>query len=330
MLKFFKDILPRRANRYVQKLLLNLRKIELPGFEGMGLYDVMKFFINGLMDSKFTLIASAMSYQFFFSLFPSLLLAFLIFPYIPIENIQEATLSFIMQFLPISTDQALGKTELTQMVGEIVNHYFEGRSSFGLILLSVFLALWGATRGIIAMMKAFTKNEEVFKKRNILQLYGMAFLIFVILGMLVLIAVVSIIIVNQGLLYLENSGIMNEFWQDFLSQGAGLLFTAATVFLGISTLYYLAPATQERWKFFSPGSVAAGVLMLVAIVALRYFFANFTNFNRLYGSLGAIILLMVWFYYISIMLLIGFELNAAIDLAAYKTEKEQNEQLGHS
>ncbi|MCI4670151.1 MAG: YihY/virulence factor BrkB family protein [Bacteroidia bacterium] len=335
MRKFFRTVWLPKINRYLQKLFVSLRKIELPGFEGMGLYDVLRFFVNGLMDSKFTLIASAMSYQFFFSLFPALLLAFLIFPYIPIEGIEENTLRFIMQFLPIGGDDALGQGQkgIEAMVEDIVTHYFEGRSSFMLIIVSVSLALWGATRGIIAMMKAFTKNEEVFKKRNIFQLYGMALLIFFILGMLIMTAVVGIILINQGISYLQEINILGDVWAGILGQATLIIFTAATVFFGISTLYYLAPATHERWKFFSPGSVGAGVLMLVAIVGLRYFFSNFANFDRLYGSLGAIILLMVWFYYISIMLLIGFELNAAIDMAAYHDEKAQTEQdqaVGHA
>lgn len=335
MRKFFKKVWLPKINRYLQKLFVSMRKIELPGFEGMGLYDVLKFFINGLLDSKFTLIASAMSYQFFFSLFPSLLLAFLIFPYIPIEGIEQETLEFIMQFLPIAGDEALGQGQkgIEAMVEDIVSGYFEGRSSFMLIIVSVSLALWGATRGIIAMMKAFTKNEEVFKKRNIFQLYGMALLIFFILGSMIMIAVVGIIAINRGIHYLQDLDLMGSFWGGLLVQGTLITFTAATVFFGISTIYFLAPATQERWKFFTPGSVAAGVLMLVAIVGLRYFFGNFANFDRLYGSLGAIILLMVWFYYISIMLLIGFELNAAIDMAAYqeKTQNTEHDQpVGHA
>ncbi|MEO0897089.1 MAG: YihY/virulence factor BrkB family protein [Bacteroidota bacterium] len=326
MKNYFKVILPEKFNRFLQRLFVYLRKIQLPGFEGMGLYDVLKFFVVGLLDSKFTLIASAMSYQFFFSLFPTLLLVFLILPHIPIEGIEETTLDFIMQFLPGSGDSGLGQDELTEMVEDIVSHYFEGRGSFTLIIVSIFLALWGATRGIIAMMKAFTKNEEVFKKRNIFQLYGMAFFIFLVLGMLGLLAVVGIWLGTHGLGYLMAEGVMSPFWYDILSQVISFIFLGATIFFGISTLYYLAPATHERWKFFSPGSIGAGALMMVAIIGLRYFFANFANFDRLYGSLGAIILLMVWFYYISIMLLIGFELNAAIDIAAYHGEKSEEDE----
>ncbi|MEL6625791.1 MAG: YihY/virulence factor BrkB family protein [Bacteroidota bacterium] len=315
----------KHIKRLVQRTLISVRHlmsdIKLPGFQGMGLYDVLQFFIKGLTDSKFTLLASAMSYQFFFSLFPTLLLAFLIIPYFRIENLQEQVLVFLVQFLPVADGQGITQEQLQVLVGDIVGNYFEGRTSILLIIVSIVLAFWGATRGIIAMMKAFTKPEKVFKKRNIFELYGTALVIFFVLGSLIILAVLAISFAKNGFDMLYEAEIMGLFWYRTCVQGVWLLITAGTVFVSISILYFLAPPTEERWKFFTPGSIAAGVLMLIAMVGLRYFFSNFTNFNRLYGSLGAIILMMVWFYYLSIMLLIGFELNAAIDLASYHQGK---------
>jgi len=311
------------VTRSIWQILIWLRKIKLPGFQGMGLYDVMRFFSVALLDGKFTLLASAMSYQFFFSLFPALLLAFLILPNIPIPGIQENVLTFILQFLPISGEKGLGESDLYQVVNEIVSGYFDDSGSIWLIIVSIMLAFWGATRGIIAMMKAFTKQEEAFKRRNIFELYGTALLIFGALAMIILGAVLLQIGLGYVFNALDTNDLMNSGLAAFLSRTTSLFVTAVTIFLVISMLYYLAPATKQRWNFFSPGSIAAGALMLAAMIGLRYYFLNFANFNRLYGSLGAIILLMVWFYYISIMLLIGFELNAAIDLAVHHDEKEK-------
>ncbi|MEM9983868.1 MAG: YihY/virulence factor BrkB family protein [Bacteroidota bacterium] len=305
------------VTRSIYQILIWLRRIKLPGFQGMGLYDVMRFFFIALMDSKFTLLASAMAYQFFFSLFPSLLLAFLILPEIPVPGIEAKSLHFVLQFFPSSATQGMSEAEFSEMVQGMVSGYFDGGGNFWLIIVSFLLALWGATRGIIAIMKAFTKRVEVFKRRNILELYGTAILIFIALAVIIVGAVLLQNSLLGGLDWLRGEAIMGSRWRLIWGQFFSLFITAATIFLAISMLYFLAPATKERWKFFSPGSIAAGVLMLVALIGLRYYFANFANFDRLYGSLGAIILLMVWFYYLSIMLLIGFELNAAIDLAAY-------------
>ncbi|MDX2246410.1 MAG: YihY/virulence factor BrkB family protein [Bacteroidia bacterium] len=289
----------------VQAILL-LQKIKLPGFQGMGLYDVLKFFYNGLMDSKFTLLAAAMAYQFFFSFFPTLILVFIILPKIPIENLESRVVEFIRQYLP---EQGISVLD----VEKIAENYLAREADFLLIAVSIFLAVWGATRGIIAMMKAFTKNEDVFKKRGLFEMYGTALMIFFILGCIIILSVLGEIFMD----YLH----LKFFVGDFLYGAIRSIITLLTTFICISVLYYLAPPTQQRWKFISPGAVIAGILTVTALFGLRYYFANFANFNKLYGSLGAIILLMVWFYYLSIVLLIGFELNAAIDLATYHNEK---------
>lgn len=310
--------LKRRLTYTWLRLLVRLRQVKLPGFQKMGLLDVLRFFIKALMDTKFTLLASAMAYQFFFSLVPALLLVFLILPRIPVEGLPEATIRFILQFLPIGKSGEFKGSEIEQALQEVVNNYYEDSTSYVLIGVSTFLAIWGATRGIIAMMKAFTKDEEVFKRRNLWELYSTAFLIFFILLIEALLA--ASIIIALGALWktLLQEGYMSQGWFEFIDQATWFLTTAITIFLGISTLYYLAPATQERWKFLSPGSIAAGTLTIAAIIGLKYYFGEFANFDKLYGSLGAIILLMVWFYYLSIMLLIGFELNAAIDIASHR------------
>ncbi|MEZ4825697.1 MAG: YihY/virulence factor BrkB family protein [Bacteroidia bacterium] len=299
----------KQIKRIIRRLLVKtihlLQQVKLPGFQGMGLYDVLKFFYNGLTDSKFTLLAAAMAYQFFFSFFPTLILVFIILPFFPIDNLESKVVEFIRQYLP---EQGMSVVD----VEKIAENYLTRQTDFLLIALSIFLAVWGATRGIIAMMKAFTKNEDVFKRRGLLEMYGTAFLIFVILGAIIISSVLAEIFMD----YIH----LHYYVGDFLFEAIRSLITLLTTFVSVSVLYYLAPPTQQRWKFISPGGVIAGVLTVAALIGLRYYFANFANFNKLYGSLGAIILLMVWFYYLSMVLLIGFELNAAIDMA-YHNEK---------
>lgn len=307
-----------RIRKWIGKIFVLLRKVRLPGFQGMNLLDVLKFFFNGLMDSKFTLMASAMSYQFFFSLFPSLILMFIILRNFPFFDLDIHVVDFIQQFVP---DQGQDWLVFGEKISE---KFFDDKSSIWLVIVSVLLALWGATRGIIAMMKAFTKNEEVFKKRSIFELYGTALFIFFILGVLIILSVSVLIAGGKSIEFMQSMGWIWGGFGTFLLQTLRYFITLLTLFLAISTLFYLAPAAQQRWTFISPGGVIAGLLFLIAMIGLDYFFRNFTNFDKIYGSLGAIILLMVWFYYISIILLIGFELNAAIDMASYHSEKENH------
>jgi membrane protein len=305
--------------------MIVLRKIALPGFKGMSLYDVLRFFYSGLTDTKFTLMSAAMSYNFFISLFSTLFLIFIFIPKIPIDNLQENVMEMIANVVPI---------EGITYVQNIVKGYLSRQDSdIWLVVLMIALAFWGATRGVIAMMKAFSKNEDVFKRRGLLEHYGTAFFIFILLGVLVVLAAALLILGGAGIEFMVNNDWLSEGFSIFLLQTLRYLLTLLTIFLAISTIYYLAPKTRKRWHFFSPGAITAGILILFAMIGLDIFVQRFTHsaFNAIYGSIGTIILLLVWFNYLSIMLLIGFELNTAIDLAELHSacpEKPKEERKG--
>ena len=284
------------------------RKVKPPGFQGMGLYDVLKFLLRGLTDSKFTLLAAAMAYNFFFSLFPLLFLVFTLLPSIIGADTEAQLMDYVEQFVP---------GDGLHIVKDIIDDFFE-RQGVGLISLNIFLVFWGATRGVIAMMRSFTKNaatNEIFKNRNVLQLYGTAWLILLVLVLLFLVSVGALAAGRYAIYLLDpGAGVAR-----LALQGLNVIITLILLFFSVSTIYYLAPAMHQRWKFITPGSVVSGVLILLTLIGFGYFFTGFGTqaFNKIYGSLAAIILLMIWFYYISLILLIGFELNASIDLAYY-------------
>ncbi|MDP5170785.1 MAG: YihY/virulence factor BrkB family protein [Bacteroidia bacterium] len=296
------------------KAVALMRKVHIPGFRGMDAYSVARFFFRGLSDPKFTLIASALAYQFFFSLIPSLLLVFVVIPWFPVKGLRDGVVQFIADILP---EQFMGAEGL-ELVQTQVGAYFANPPSFWLFLVGLFLAFWGATRGIIGLMKAFTKDDEAFKRRNIWQLYGTSMVIFFVLGGIIIVSVTLQITFVQLVAWLEYEYDLAKEWAGLIRTGVILLLTSFTVFLLVAALYRLAPATHTRWKIFSPGANFAGLLTIAAIWGLRYFFANFANYDRIYGSLAAIIVMLVWFYYISIVLLLGFELNAAIELASWR------------
>ncbi|WNJ18822.1 YihY/virulence factor BrkB family protein [Pontibacter sp. G13] len=282
----------------------------------MAVYDVLRFFLRGLNDSKFTLMASAMAYQFFFSFFPTLLLVFMVIPYFPMEGLEEQILTFLQQFVP---------ADAFLFIEQIVNDYFEGSSSafrvnIWSLSITFGIAMYGALRGIIAMMKAFTKNEEVFKSRNIFEMYGVALMIFMMLAAVILSAVTLLILLDGAISLMIDYTWITSGFGTVIHGAIEYLITLLTIFFSISILYYFVPPTHERWKFISPGGVMAGFLTSLAMVGLRIYLANISI--GIYGSVGTIILLMIWFYYISLMLLIGFELNAAIDLAQHHKKPE--------
>ncbi|MEM0995684.1 MAG: YihY/virulence factor BrkB family protein [Bacteroidota bacterium] len=301
-----------RIKRGVQRFYLLLNRIRPPGLDGAGIYDVGRFFVLGMTDRRFTLSAMAMAYRFFFAVFPALILIFTLIPYVPVENLHDRVLEFLETVVP---GDSLGFVTL------IVDEFFN-KPSPGLIYLNIGLLLFSSLGGIKVMMQAFSKDSELFKDRNFIRHNLVAFVIMLLLLLLFVIMLGALIAGELGVAYLHQNGTVGEDLLATLFQIFYWLVIFITLEVGVSILYYLGPATQKRWKFFSPGSLVGGLLILLAVNAFRVFFLRFTDYNKIYGSLGAIMVLMVWFYWISIVLLIGFELNAAIEAAKHRHQKK--------
>ncbi len=292
-----------------------LRRATLPGFERVSLYDVFLFFFKSLENPRFTLYAAAMSYNFFFSLFPLLILLFIILPTLPIGNLHGHILAYMGELSPLVPLDVRNLVS-ENMANSTAASALQG-GDFWIIALNGFLALFGAIRGIIAMMKSFTKDQHVriFRRRNILQLYSTAFIIFISLSLLGLLSVSIFVAGDFAVNYLLDTNLISKGLAVILLRSFTYLLTLLALFWSISMLYYMAPPTHQRWRFISPGSIVAGVLTLLTFIGFSFFINSVLRLDRFYGSLGTIILLMVWFYYFSIVLLVGFELNAAISVA---------------
>lgn len=284
-------------------LARRLNKIR-PAFLGKaGLADVLVFFLKGMTQRKFTLGAMAMAYRFFFAVFPGLILLFTLVPVIPIPNLQEKMMETISAIVP---GDSMG------FMDRIVEEFF-AKPSAGLIYLNIALLLFSTMGGIKVMMMAFSKENKHFVNRNFLKTNGIAFVI--LLGLLVIfLGTIALLVFQEySLVWLEGQKIIKGgSWEGTFVRAMFWLVIFLALLIAVSLLYYLGPSTHKRGRFFSPGAIACSVMILIAVTAFRLFFSQFANYNKIYGSLSAIMLLMVWFYWISIVLLIGFELNAAI------------------
>lgn len=303
-----------------------MRKTALPGFRGMGMYDVFRFFFLGLSEPRFSLAASAMAFNFFFSFFPTLLILVLVVSWLPDAGLDQYISEFLMEVLPSETFSMVDIEKIVDVknVRRALKRSVDPNRGYSLFFIGLilFFALRGALRGIITMTRAFSKDDEAFKKRTILQTYSTALMIFLVLGGLFLFSIIVLVFGKWLVLYLVKSNIISRGLDVFLINTLNYLISLALLTLSVSTIYYLGPATHQRWKFFTPGSIVASFLILITVVGFSWFFSNLNNFQTIYGSLAAIILLMLWFYYLSLVLLIGFELNAAIDLASIHVENK--------
>lgn len=309
MLKKLKDIL---LNLRLVKYLISLsQKIVLPGFDRMPLYDVALFFAKGLTKSSITLRASAVSFNMFMALFPATIFLFTLIAYIPIENFQEILLANISGIVPDNTYELVRST-----LEDIVKRQRGGLLSIGFVLAFVF-----STNGIMSLMAGFNSTFHQIETRGLLWQYLISFFLVIILTLLVILSVALIIFGADLLKYLMALADLGSTISINLLFFAKWLVIVLSLFLAISLIFYIAPAKKTHFRFISAGSTLTTVLFVVTSIAFNYYINNFAQYNKLYGSIGTLLVMMFWIYINAIVLLIGFELNASIKQAASTPQK---------
>lgn len=309
--------------RPVRLFLLALKRIKLGTHYQVPLYDVLVFFIKEIRKSDLTMRASAITFSFFLALFPGTLFIFTLIPYIPIENLDMIILTFFKEVMPDSAYEAVQTT-----IFDIVNKQQSGLLSFGILM-----ALYFSTNGLNALMESFNKSYDIFESRSFLYQRAMAlFLTLSEFGVLV-IAVVLILGGSFMIDLLVGYGLVKVSYIAVLLRIMEWIIILALVYIGISLLYYFGPAVSRRWKFFSIGSVVATLLFIITSTGFSYYINHFGTYNKLYGSIGTLIVIMLWMYLNSIIILVGFELNAAIYInrsLLHDVHKREMEELDES
>jgi membrane protein len=295
-----------------KRLLIKAKKVTLPGFDGVPLYNVMVFFWKSIISGSLTTRASAISFSFFMALFPAIIFLFTLIPYIPIENFQSELFLLIKDMVPATAFLAIEETVqdiLTQQRGDLLS-------------LGFFMALIFSTNGLASMMVAFDASLHTFQRRTWLGQYLIALWLLFILSILLTIAI-GLITSGQLLInYLVNHGYLKDHFTIFLLTVGKWLVIVLLFFMANSFLYYLAPAKKITWRFISAGSTLSTFLCVLTFVGFSFYINHFGQYNKLYGSIGTLLVIMVLMYLISLILLVGFELNASIHEAVKQSKKE--------
>ena len=295
-----------------ERILRKAKRITFPGFDGMPLYNVMVFFWRSIVDGSLTTRASAISFSFFMALFPAIIFLFTLIPYIPIDNFQNQLFLLIKDMVPETAFLAIEETVLdilTQQRG-------------GLLSLGFFMALIFSTNGLASMMSAFDTSLHTFERRTWWSQYLTALWLLVIFSLLITIAI-ALITSGQFLInYMSNNGYLKDQFTIYTLTVAKWLVILVLFFMANSFLYYLAPAKKTKWRFISAGSTLSTFLCVVTFVGFSYYINHFGQYNKLYGSIGTLLVIMLLMYLLSLILLIGFELNASINEAIKHSRRE--------
>ncbi|HEX5552187.1 MAG TPA: YihY/virulence factor BrkB family protein, partial [Chitinophagaceae bacterium] len=242
---------------------------------------------------------------------------FTLLPYIPLENLESTLYVLVRDLTP---------NQNTYHIVRGVIYDFLHTQRTGLLSFAFVLAIFYSSSAVLGILRSFNKDHPVFKKRNVIQQRWMAIKLNCLLILLLLVSIC--------LLVAQSSIFRNLLGSLHLTSEAVKLFIGLVrwiiivllFFTIISLVYTYGPAIKKRWKFISAGSTMATFLTILSTLGFSYYVNNFSSYNRIYGSIGSIIVLMVWIYINSFVLLIGFELNASIDMIRQEADAREESQ----
>jgi membrane protein len=259
----------------------------------------IKELIQRFLSDEVPGLSAQLSYFFLLSLFPFLIFLITLVGYLPIS--QQEVLDIIEHFAPGQSAQLIENT-----LNQILNQRNGGLLSFGIIA-----TLWSASNGINSIVRAFNKAYEVEESRSFIAARGMAIILTIAMVFVIIVALLLPVFGKEiGLMIASNLGYSLEFltvWNTVRFLVSGII-----LFIVFIALYYFAPNKRLHFKDGLPGAMAATVGWIIVSLAFSYYVGNFANYSATYGSIGGIIVLMIWFYLTGMIIILGGELNALL------------------
>ena len=287
----------------VSKIIDFLKVIKPLGFNGFSFYDLLEMYVIGIVKGTLSSRAGSISFSFFMALFPFLLFVLNLIPFIdsiiPIQNFDETVLSYMELFIPKETQGFF-----SDIFKDIRNKPRGGLLS-SVFLLSVILT----ANGVSSIFVGFEVSYHVKLERNFFRQYIYALAVSVLLAFLLLMAVVIFFYFEFYILQNLNNLIPNEINWIRISQG---LFFSFLTYISVSILYYFGTIEGRKTRFFSPGALMTTLLFLLTTYGFGIYIDNFSNYNQLYGSIGALLIFLLYIWINATILLLGFELNATL------------------
>lgn len=265
-----------------------------------------------LQKDEVTERAAALSYYFLFALFPALLFMTALLSYLPLAGLQERLLAYAADMLPPAAALTLERT-----LAEIVN-----ARRGGLVSVGVLATLWAGSAGMVSVMTAMNvvygieERRPWWRRRLLAIALTLGFSVFIIAALVLMVFGPRIGRLVADWLWLGE--IFTATW-NVLS----IPLVIAFALIGIQLVYYVAPARRRPWRWITPGAGLALVAWLAMSYGLRVWVSHFGNYSATYGSIGGVILLILWLYLTSVVLLVGAEVDAEIEAAAKPAERRE-------
>jgi membrane protein len=283
-----------------------LKKLVLPGFEGAPLSSVFKFVVKGFGKGVLVTRASSIAFNLLMALLPASIFLFTLIPFIPVPNFQQELIRLFESIIPSEAYKLLENTIIDVITIK----------SGGLLLFMFIATIVFSTNGIHALIHAFVVSSHQFQTRNWVAQRRISVILLLIIEFMIALAGFMLIFSKSAINHLESLHYLEKNFVFYLIMILKWIVIILLLFLAISFLYWLAPAKRSDFRFISPGSIIATFLFILTSLGFSAYVNNFGQYNKLYGSIGTLIVIMIWLYLNSIALLIGFELNVSIKAAS--------------
>ena len=283
-------------------LIKQAKKIILPGLEGLSLYDLWEIYSVGIIKGTFSTRAGSIAFSFFMAIFPFLLFILNLIPYVWfIDDFQLEVLAFMDTLLPPQTSEFFN-----EIFADIVNN-----PRGGLLSITFILSIFLMTNGINAIFTGFEFSYHTTINRSIIRQYLVALGTSIIIALMLLLAVIAFVYLTYIIEDLKAIGIFSDnlYWA---KMGRYLVFILL-IYNAVATLYYFGTKEGRNSRYFSVGAFFTTLLIMLTTFLFSIYIENFSTYNKLYGSIGALLILMVYIWLNANILLLGFELNASIN-----------------
>ena len=294
----------------LNKLVALLKRIPLGKGQQFSLYDLLELYTIGIVRGALTYRASAISYSFFVAIFPFLLVVLNLIPYIPINDFQQDFWVFLDNLLPPGTHRFF----------EDIFMDIAGKKRAGLLSTVFILSIFLTTNGINAVFGGFEYSYHVVNTRGVVRQYFISMGVAMLLVILILFSVIFWLAFE----YIRGMRIF-EFFEGnpYFFPLVKKIFFIFITYLSVSILFHFG-SPQKGMRFFSAGSFLTLVLFILTTYGFGIYIENFAQYNQLYGSIGALLIFLLYIWLNATILLLGFELNASLmKLQLSKKSEEQ-------
>ena len=288
-------------SKWYQKLNDWAETLVLPGFQRMPFLAVMRLFGKSLVKGILFQRAAAMTYRFFITCIPMAMAIFSILSLMG-ESMQEHVLNAFSYVIP-----HYAKPVANQMINEVLS-----RQSSSLVWIFLAMGLYFAVIAINSFLNSLRSSYYEVPTRNLFKQLFLSLQIFFIFVAMVCVIIMIFVITSRMIRYFDEHTLQNVVLYSNAVSILRWLLVFAAIYLLISTLYYFVPADKTNYRFFSAGSSVATFLLVLLLSVVDFYFSDFADYNFIYGSMGALITVLLWIYWDAIIILACFDLNVSV------------------